>query len=169
MGMLGRIAIEILILWVCYAAYMAILVHRRGPVGGIFFYPQGMIDRVNALVLITEEEFRKRKRFAFILLISWMLVIPGVMILWINSTRSYWDCCWQFYALFLGAEFFDWLFIDTIWVALSDWWLIPGMEDLNDTWHSVRVKQWKFVKLIPFSVPLAAVTGGLYWLIGKMM
>jgi hypothetical protein len=25
------------------------------------------------------------------------------------------------------------------------------------------------VKLIPFSVPLAAAVGGLYWLIGKMM
>ena len=76
--MLGRIIVEILILWVCYAAYMAVLVHRRGPIGGIFFYPQVMIDRGKALGLITEEELRKRKRFAFILLISWMLVIPGV-------------------------------------------------------------------------------------------
>ena len=167
--MLGRIILEILILWACYAAYMAVLVHRRGPIGGIFFYPQAMIDRVKALGLITEEEFRKRKRFALILLFAWMLVILGVMILWINGARSWWDCCRQFYALFLGAEFFDWLFIDTIWVALSDWWLIPGTEDLNDTWHSVHVKQWKMLPLIPFSVPLAALVGGLYWLIGKMM
>ena len=64
MGMFGRIILEILILWVCYAAYMAVLVHKRGPVGGIFFYPQAMIDRVKALGLITEAEFRKRKRFA---------------------------------------------------------------------------------------------------------
>ena len=168
MGMFGRIILEILILWICYAAYMAVLVHKRGPVGGLFFYPQVMIDRVKTLGLITEAEFRKRKRFAYILLVTWVLVIPGVMILWINGARSWWDCCWQFYALFLGAEFFDWLFIDTIWVALSDWWLIPGTEDLNDTWHSVHVKQWKMLQLIPFSVPLAAV-GGLYWLIGRMM
>ena len=167
--MFWTIAYEILFLWVCYAVYMAVLVHKRGPVGGIFFYPQAMIDRVIALGLITKEEFRKRKRFAYILLIAWMLVIPGVMILWINGARSYLDCCRQFYMLFLGAEFFDWLFIDTIWVALSDWWLIPGTEDLNYTWHSIHVKQWKMLKLIPFSVPLAAAVGGLYWLIGKMM
>ena len=98
-----------------------------------------------------------------------MLVIPGVMILGVNGARSYWDCCRQFYVLFLGAEFFDWLFIDTIWVALSDWWLIPGTEDLNNTWHSVHAKQWKMLQLVPFSVPLAAAVGGLYWLIGKMM
>ena len=111
--MFWTIAFEILFLWVCYAAYMAVLVHKRGPVGGLFFYPQVMIDRVKSLGLITEAEFRKRKRFAYILLIAWMLVIPGVMILWINRARSWWDCCWQFYALFLGAEFFDWMFIDT--------------------------------------------------------
>ena len=76
--MFWTIALEILFLWVCYAAYMAVLVHRRGPVGGLFFYPQAMIDRVKALGMISEEEFRKRKRFAFTLLIAWMLVIPGI-------------------------------------------------------------------------------------------
>ena len=78
--MFWTLAMEILILWGCYAAYMAVLVHRRGPVGGIFFYPQVMIARVIALGLITETEFRRRKRFAFTLLSAWMLVIPGVMI-----------------------------------------------------------------------------------------
>ena len=90
--MFWTIVIEILILWGCYAAYMAVLVHRHGPIGGIFFYPQGVIDRVKALGLITEAGFRRRKRFAFGLLIAWMLVIPGVMILGINGVRSYWDC-----------------------------------------------------------------------------
>lgn len=33
-------------------------------------YPQAMIDRVKALGLITEEEFRNRKRFAYILSIG---------------------------------------------------------------------------------------------------
>lgn len=68
--MFWTIVMEILILWVCYAAYMAVLVHRRGPIGGIFFYPQVMIDRVKALGLITEAEFRSRKRFALTLLIN---------------------------------------------------------------------------------------------------
>lgn len=167
--MFGKIVVEILILWVCYALYMAILVHRRGPIGGIFFYPKAMQDRTVALGLITGQELRRRRRFALCLLLAWMLLVPLVMIVFVNGARSYWDCCWQFYALFLGAEFFDWLVIDTVWVALSDWWLIPGTEDLNDTWHSVHVKQWKLVKLIPASVPLAAIVGGLYWLVGRLV
>jgi hypothetical protein len=40
--MVWKIIIEILILWICYALYMAILVHKRGAIGGIFFYPKVM-------------------------------------------------------------------------------------------------------------------------------
>jgi len=166
--MLLKILIEILILWVIYAAYMVRLVYKRGPVGGIFFYPKAMQERVIELGLITEKELKVRRNIAYISLIVWMLVVPFIMIVMINGARSYRDCCWQFYVLFLGAEFFDWLVIDTLWVAMSDWWIIPGTEDLNDTWHSVNVKKWKMVKLIPFAVPLAAIVGGLYWLAGRL-
>lgn len=133
------------------------------------FYPKAMQDRAVELGLISDRELRSRRKFAYILLLAWMLLIPFVMIVLVNGARSYWDCCWQFYALFLCAEFFDWLVIDTIWVALSDWWLIPGTEDLNDTWHSVHAKQWKLVKLIPASIPISAIVGGLYWLIGRLI
>ena len=164
-----KLIIEILIMWICYALYMMILVHKKGPIGGIFFYPKVMQERTIELGLITSKELKKRKTFAFAIIRAWMLIIPGIMILGINGARSYFDCSWQFYVLFLGAEFYDWLFIDTIWVALSDWWLIPGTEDLNDTWHNVNVKKWKFVKLIPFSIPIAAFAGGIYWLVGMLL
>ena len=163
-----QIIIEILILWACYALYMAILVHKRGPMGGIFFYPKVMQERTIKLGLTTPEEIKRRRTFAFGLLIAWMLLVPLIMIVFVNGARSFWDCCRQYYALFLGAEFFDWLVIDTFWVALSDWWLIPGTEDLNGTWHSTKVKRWKMVKLIPFSVPVAAAAGGICWLAGKL-
>ena len=167
--MFGKFILEILILWICYALYMAILVHKRGPIGGIFFYPKGMQERVIELGLIMPEELKRRRRFAYVLLLAWMILIPSVMIVFVNGARSCWDCCWQYYVLFLSAEFFDWLVIDKIWVALSNWWLIPGTEDLNDTWHSTKVKCWKMVKLIPFSVPVAAVVGGPCWLVGNLI
>ena len=139
--MIGKLIIEILILWIIYALYMAILVHKRGPLGGIFFYPGVMQERVVEMGLMSKQELRNRKIFAYILLLALMILVPGFMILQINGAQTYFTCCWQFYVLFLGAEFFDWLVIDTIWVALSDWWIIPGTEDLNDTWHSVHAKQ----------------------------
>ena len=166
--MIAKLIIEVLIMWILYAIYMAILVHGKGPVGGIFFYPMAMQDRVVELGLTTKDKIKRGKTFAFVLLFVWMFVVPMIMILIVNRTRSYLGCCIQVYILFLGAEFFDWLVIDTIWVAMSDWWLIAGTEDLNDTWHNVNVKKWKFVKLIPFSVPVAAIVGGIFFLIGKI-
>ena len=116
-----KLGTEILILWILYILYMGILVYRKGPLGGIFFYPKVVQDRVVTLGLITKEEIKKRRAFAYALLLAWMLIAPGVMILLINGARGYFDLCRQFYVLFFGAEFYDWLFIDTIWVARSDW------------------------------------------------
>lgn len=161
--MAGKLIIEILIMWIIYALYMAMLVHKRGPIDGIFFYPKVMQERVIEIGLMTEQELKKRRTFAYILLLALMILVPGFMILCVNGAQTYFSCCWQFYVLFLGAEFFDWLVIDTIWVAMSDWWIIPGMEDLNDTWHSVHVKQWKMLKLILLAIPVSAIIGAVYW------
>ena len=133
------------------------------PVPSLFFYPKVMQERVIEIGLMTEKELKRRRTFAYILLLALMILVPGFMILRINGAQTYFSCCWQFYVLFLGAEFFDWLVIETIWVVLSDWWIIPGTEDLNDTWHSVHVKKWKMLQLIPFSIPISAIIGGLYW------
>ena len=103
--LLLKLGVEILILWILYILYMAILVHRRGPLGGIFFYPKVVQDRVIELGLISKAQFKKRRAFAYVLLLLWMLIVPGVMILLANGARGYFDLCWQFYVLFLGAEF----------------------------------------------------------------
>ena len=136
--MVVKMIVEVLFMWLIYALYMAILVGKKGPIGGIIFYPKVLQERTVELGLITREELKQRKINAFVLLITLMLVIPAILILFVNNARSYFNCSLQFYVLFLGAEFFDWLFIDTFWVAMSDWWLIGGTEDLNDTWHKYR-------------------------------
>ncbi len=163
--MIGRWIMEIMVLWICYGAYMAVLVHRKGPVGAIFFYPPVMQERVIELGLMSRETMKKRRAFAHLLLLGWMLVVPFFLMVYINHANSYWDYFWQYYVMFISAEFFDWLFIDTIWVALSDWWIIPGTEDLNHTWHSVEIKKWKWIRLFPVAVPIAAIVAGLYWLV----
>ncbi len=44
-------------------------------------------------------------------------------------------------------------------------WIIYAlyMEDLNDTWHSVHIKQWKMLQLIPVGMPVSALIGALFW------
>ena len=101
--------------------------------------------------------------------IAFMFIVPMIMILLVNGARSWFDCAWQFYVLFLGTEFFDWLFIDTIWAALSDWWLIPGAEDLEPMWHTPKAKAWKMPKLVFLAMPLAVIVGAVYWAIGLLL
>lgn len=167
--MVMKLLIEILLLWVWFALYMEIIVRKRGPVGGIFFYPKVMQERVKELGLITEEELRRRKNFAYILLIVGDIIIPLVMIVFVNKASTYFECVWQYYILFLGMEFYDWLFVDQIWVAMSSWWMIPGTEDLLDTWHNTKIKAMKMPKLVVFSIPIAMIGGGICYLVTLLL
>ena len=151
------------------AVYMEILVRKRGPVGGLFFYPKVMQERVKSLGLITEQEYKKRRNFAYIFLIIGDILIPLVMIVFVNKAKTYFECVWQYYVLFYGMELYDWLFIDTIWVAMSDWWKIAGTEDLLDTWHSVKIKAWKMPKLLIITLPISAIAGGLCYIAAKIL
>ena len=164
-----KIILEIIVLWIFLAVYMAIFVARKGPIGAAFFYPKQMQQRFLELGLITETQLRRRRNAAYILLIAADIIIPFIMVVLINGAVSYWDGVWQFYVLFIGQEFFDWFVIDTLWVAMSSWWMIKGTEDLSYTWHDPKVKALKMPKLIIMTIPLSLIIGGAYYLIGKLV
>ena len=148
---------------------MAIFVGKKGPVGAAFFYPKEVQQRVVELGLITEAQLKKRRNFAYILLVAGDFLIPLIMIVYINGAASYWDCVWQFYILFIGQELFDWLAVDTFWVTMSSWWIIPRTEDLLDTWHDPKLKAFKMPKLLIATIPIALIFGGAYYLIGMLV
>ena len=163
-----KIGLEILVLWIGFAVYMAIFVAKKGPVGAAFFYPKEVQQRVVELGLITEAQLKKRRNFAYILLVAGDFLIPLIMIVYINGAVSYLDCVWQFYILFIGQELFDWLAVDTFWVTMSSWWIIQGTEDLLDTWHDPKLKAFKMPKLLIVTIPIALIFGGAYYLIGML-
>lgn len=161
-----KIILEIIVLWVCFAIYMAIFVAKKGPVGAAFFYPKQVQHRIVDIGLITEAQLKRRRNIAYILLVAGDFMIPLIMILNINGATSYWDCVWQYYVLFIGQEFFDWFVVDTLWVTMSSWWIIKGTEDLLYTWHDPKLKALKMPKLLIVTIPIALVFGGAYYLIG---
>ena len=158
--------IEILILWAWFALFMLALVGRKGPVGGIIFYPKVMQDRAIEMGLTTAKKIKQRTVISMTLLLIGDLIFPIVMILFINGARGFFECAWQYYVLFYGMEFFDWFFVDYLWVAKSKWWIIPGTEDLLDTWHDPKYKATKMLKLLIMTVPVAALAGLIAWAIG---
>lgn len=167
--MVINIIIEILILWCMFAIYMAVLVGRKGPLGGIQFYPKEVQERVVERKLITKEQIKKQRIVSLWLLVVLDVVILFIMIIGINHAKSCWECVWQWYVLFMGQELFDWFAVDVFWVTMTSWWIIPGTEDLLHLWHDPWIKCKGKLKLIPAAVPVAAVAGGLYYLISHML
>ena len=53
-------------------------------------------------------------------------------------------------------------------VTMSSRWIIPGTEDLLDTWHDPKLKAFKMPKLLIVTIPIALIFGGAYYLIGML-
>lgn len=161
--MILKIAIEIIILWIVFALYMEFLVRKKGPVGGIQFYPKQVQERVIELGMTTKEKIKKQAVISMVLLLIIDLVIPFIMIVCVNKADTYWKIVWQYYVLFMGQELYDWFAVDVWWVAISDWWLIPGTEDLNYLWHDPKIKFFGKIKLVFAAVIFALLVGGIYY------
>jgi len=160
-----KIIIEIIVLWIVFAIFMEILVRKRGPIGGLQYYPKVVQKRAIEMGLITKKMLKYQLISSSILLVLIDLIIPYIMIILINGANTYWQYVWQYYVLFLGQELYDWFIVDVWWVAISDWWIIPGLEDLNHTWHDPKMKFLNKLKLIPGSVIISIIIGGIYYLI----
>lgn len=167
--MVIKILVEILILWCLFAVYMAILVGGKGAIGGIQFYPEEVQKRAVELKLITEEQLKKQLHISMLLLVFLDTVILFIMIVVVNQAESYWECAWQWYVLFAGQELFDWFVVDVFWVTMTSWWIIPGTEDLLYLWHDPKIKFKGKLKVFPAAILVAALVGGVYYLISCLI
>jgi len=160
--MLIKIIVEIVALWLIFLLYMWILVGgKKGKMGGIQFYPKQVQQRAVECGLTTEEKIKKQYMFSSVLLLLMDIVVPFIMIYFINGGRSYWEFVWQWCVLFMGQELCDWLLVDVYWVACTDWWLIPEATDLEHLWHDPKIKFKGKIKLYVISPIVALVFGGI--------
>ena len=155
--MIKKFVIEIGILWVWFLVYMVIVTIRKGPVSALYFYPMEVGEKAISLGLTTRKEMKSRKLFALILLILGDFFIPYIMITKVNGANTFTQYFIQYAILFYGMEFFDWFFVDTLWVAKTNWWIISGLEDLNHLWHDPGIKKYKMLTMIPVSLIFALI------------
>lgn len=163
-----KLIIEILLLWIWFGIYMVILVGKKGPKNALYFYPKQVSDKAIEIGLINREQFNNGKTFAYILLIVGDLFIPYIMIVLINDANTFIEYFSQYCLLFYAMEFFDWFVVDTLWVAKSNWWVIPELSDLNYLWHDTSIKKNKMIKIIPITIIFSFVFTFLCLLISKI-
>lgn len=147
---------------------MIVLVGKKGPKNALYFYPKEVSALAIEKGMISTKQFNKSKVFACLLLIIGDLFIPYFMIVYINEAKNFIEYFLEFCALFYGMEFFDWYVVDTLWVANTDWWVIPELSDLNYLWHDSNIKKYKMLKLIPITLIFALIFTFMCLLLSKL-
>jgi len=139
-----------------YAVLMGI-VAKDGVISQIHNYPKPIFDRALELGLVTPEEVRRNKLHYKAVGALVMIVVPLVLILVVNRARTFWDGFWQAYILFNAWSWFDALVVDCIFFCHSPRWVIPGTEDLVDSYHDY----WFHIKYAVYGLAFIAVPAAL--------
>ena len=115
----------------------------NNALNGLFFYPKPVRERVYALGLVDRETVaRKRKRFMipfFLVMGTALILIVG---LW-NGVRAFRSAYLQSLLFLEVMNWYDGIVIDRLWVGHSQFWVIPGTEDIPfvQTWPQVGKKR----------------------------
>lgn len=169
-SLLLRMLVETLVIWVLFGLYVWLCTVPLGPVGGAFFYTQDIQDRFVQLGLITHERIARRRTVAMLAGVAGMLAVLFLCVCVVNGARGFLDIAWQTYVLFAAMETFDIVVVDTLWVALSGWWDVPGIEDLQGSYKDWRTRmRAKAPRIYLGGIPLALVLGGLFWLAAHLL
>ena len=102
--------------------------------------------------------------------VAGMLAVLFLCVCVVNGARGFLDIAWQTYVLFAAMETFDIVVVDTLWVALSGWWDVPGIEDLQGSYKDWRTHmRVKAPRIYLGGIPFALVLGGLFWLAAHLL
>ena len=149
-----------IILYLLLFTGMVALAVRGGAVNGLFFYPKLVQERAYAIGLADRTAMGKRRKrfmaaFYLVMLGALMLIIGG----W-NGVRDFKTAYWQALLFLEVMNWYDGVVIDKLWVGHSQFWVLPGTEDIPfvQTWKQV-LKKRGFLTLI--WIVGAAIVGGL--------
>ena len=115
----------------------------NNALNGLYFYPKPVQEKVFELGLIDPETVaKKRNRF----MISFFTVMAVALILVIrvwNGVHNFWPAYLQALLFLEVMNWYDGIVIDRLWVGHSDFWVIPGTEEIPfvQSWTQVLKKR----------------------------
>lgn len=167
--MVGKIAIEAIIYTLVYSLAMLMLFKVQGVRRQLYNYPPAIQNRAIEKGITTQEEMnanaKKNKLVGILMMVVFSVFITCV----VNRQFTFLDGFLQAYIFFNTFSLFDALVIDSIWFCHSKWWVIPGTEDMTESYHDYAFHwKWFFLGLL-LSLPLAVILGGIVALIGVIV
>lgn len=164
-----KLAVEALVYTLLYTAFMLALFYTEGVTKQLYNYPPAIQKRAIEKGITTQAEMdamaKKNKIVGLV-----MMVLPCIVITCgINHEQSFLAGFVESYIFLNAFSLFDALVIDSLWFCHGKWWVIPGTEDMTEAYHDYAFHwKWFFVGLVS-SLLLAAITGGLVVLVGKLL
>ena len=159
------ILIETLVLIVLFT--IAVAAGSKNPVDTVYDMPQPIIDRCLELGLIDESrkadspQTRKKKLAAAIMI----LLVLTLVLYFINHAADFLQGFLISYVIWLIVDWYDCFVIDWIWVCHSKKLIIPGTEDLMDSYKDYRFHFIASLKGMVIGLPVCLLAGVLVQLV----
>jgi hypothetical protein len=157
--------IQVLIYLIFFTAAIAAVV-AKGPVGGLFFYPKPVQQRVLKLRLTDAATIRKRKKWFFTALMMGITALPILFIGVWNRVTDFQTAYVQALILLEIMNWYDGIVIDRLWAGHSKFWVIQGCEDLPYTKSVKTVIIERGIMTLVY-LPVAAVIAEIAVLVGR--
>ena len=159
------ILIETLILTVLFT--IAMVAGSQNPVETVYDMPQPIIDRCLELGLIDESKKAdspqtRRKKLAAAIIIAFIMALT---LFFVNHAGNFLQGFLISYLIWLIIDWYDCFVIDWIWVCHSKKLIIPGTEDLVDSYKDYRFHFIGSLKGMVIGLPVCLLVGVMVQLI----
>ena len=147
----------------CLLFTFGVMVQSKKPLEAVFNLPQPIINRCIELGLVDQTkkanspETRKKKLLAAIVI----AFILALVVRYANGARSFWTAFIVSYGLWLIIDWYDCFVIDWGWVCHSRKIIIPGTEDLIDSYKDYKFHFIGSLKGMLYGLPICIVVSGL--------
>ena len=163
---IGIILAETVVLAVLFT--IAVVAGSKKPVDTVYDMPEPIINRCLELGLIDESKKAdspqtRRKKLAAAIVIA---LVIAVTLFVVNHARNFLQGFLISYLIWLIIDWYDCFVIDWIWVCHSKKLIIPGTEDLVDSYKDYRFHFIGSLKGMVIGLPVCLLVGVMVQIVG---
>ncbi len=159
------ILIETVVLTILFT--IAVVAGSKNPVDTVYDMPEPIINRCLELGLIDESrkadspQTRRKKLCAAVVI----ALIMALALYFVNHAGNFLQGFLLSYLIWLIVDWYDCFVIDWIWVCHSKKLIIPGTEDLTDSYKDYRFHFIGSIKGMVIGLPVCLLVGVMVQLV----
>lgn len=153
------ILIETVVLAILFT--IGVVADSQNPVDTVYDMPEPIINRCLELGLIDESkkadspQTRRKRLFAAVVI----ALIMALALCFVNHAGNFLQGFLLSYLIWLIVDWYDCFVIDWIWVCHSKKLIIPGTEDLTDSYKDYRFHFIGSIKGMVIGLPVCLLVG----------